>query len=177
MGSAKKTHWLSAICRQTFWRVSLQETAASTVFPGALFPVGSDKTHWLFTAVDRLSGGYLCKKPRPRRYPPGALFSHFQTKSVHKNLVGRKTHGCKGSPPKRTCFHAFSPEKRITAVGLRFFMFFLAKKYPTSGKTTEMLYPLPAELWEYNSRRRFQIKKKKALEIKGVQLDLGFLDL
>ena len=60
---------------------------------------------------------------------------------VHQKSRGRKTRGCKGSPPERTCFHAFSPQKRITGVGLRFFMLFRAKKYPTSGKTTEMLYP------------------------------------
>ena len=136
----------------------MQETAAFTVLPGDLFPVGSDKMHWLSTVKDRPSGGYLRQKPQPRQ---GDLFSHFQTKSVHKTLVDRKTHGCKGSPPERTCFHAFSPKKRVNAVVIRFFMLFRAKKYPTLGKTKEILYPLPAELWEDNSRRRSQIKKKK----------------
>ncbi len=84
--------------------------------------------------ADGPSGGYLCKKPRPLRLPPGGPVLALSDKKSILTLVGRKTHGWVGSPPTQSCFHAFSPKKAYHCSWLTVFHAFPSKKVSHVGK-------------------------------------------
>ncbi len=118
----------------TFWRLSSKKPRPLRLFRGTCFRwVQPKRTGCSQLWMDLLAAIFARNRSLIGTHR-GDLFSHFQTKSVHKTPVDRKTHGCEGSPPKRTCFHAFSPKKCINAVVNGFSYFSVQKSIPRREK-------------------------------------------
>ena len=155
MGSVK-THWLSTRLDGPSGDYLCKKPRPLRIYRGTCFQwVQSKRTGCPQAWMDLLAAIFV----RNRGPVMGTCFCTFRQKVYTKPSWIERPTAARARHPSGPVF-TLSAQKSVLLQWLPVFHAFLRKKVSHVGKNDRNVVSVPAELWEYNSRRRFQIKKK-----------------